>query len=128
MFLFYLYSRKSVRYGLFGLDIICLLLSNCIHFAVVMNFVSHCEMIIFYCKSIRTRLEEKSIHLLEAMKQILDLGQSLSQMNSVVSRMMSLLIVYYFERTILGKIFPIHYTFFLTFICYTKSWMHFQEV
>jgi hypothetical protein len=70
-----------------------------------MNFVSQCEMIVFYCKSVRTRLEEKSIQLLEAMKQILDLGSSISQLNSAVSRMMSLLIVYFIDRTILGKIY-----------------------
>ncbi|CAF1040012.1 unnamed protein product [Rotaria sp. Silwood1] len=97
-------KRKSVRYSLFILDIICLLLSNCIHLAIVMNFVSHCEMVVFYCKSIRTRLEEKSIHLLEAMKQILDLGLSISQLNSAASRMMSILVVFYLERTILGII------------------------
>ncbi len=96
--------RDSVKYSLFILDIICLLVSNCIHLAIVMNFVSHCEMVVFYCKTIRTRLEEKSIHLLEAMKQILDLGSSISQLNGAVSRMMSVLIVYFLERTILGKI------------------------
>ncbi|CAF3176894.1 unnamed protein product [Rotaria socialis] len=95
---------KSVRYSLFILDIVCLLISNCIHLTIVINFVTHCEMVVFYSKSIRTRLEEKSIHLLEAMKQILDLGQSISQLNSLVSRMMSILIVYYLERTILGII------------------------
>ncbi|CAF2416083.1 unnamed protein product [Rotaria sp. Silwood2] len=97
-------KRKSVRYSLFVLDIVCLLISNCIHLAVVINFVSHCEMVVFYCKSIRTRLEEKSIHLLEAMKQILDLTSSISQLNDAVSRMMSILVVYYLERTILGII------------------------
>jgi hypothetical protein len=94
-----------VRYSLFILDIVCSLISNCVHLAIVMNFVSHCEMVVFYCKAIRTRLEEKSIHLLEAMKQILDLGSSISQLNSAVSRMMSVLIVYFLEHTILGKSF-----------------------
>jgi hypothetical protein len=92
-----------VHYSLFIIDVICLLVKNCIHLAVVMHFVSHCEMVVFYCKSIRTRLEEKSIPLLEAMKQILDLGSSISQLNSAVSRMMSILIVYFIDRTILGK-------------------------
>jgi hypothetical protein len=59
-------------------------------------------MIIFYCKAIRIRLEEKSIHLLEAMKRILDLGASISQLNSAASRMMSILIIFFLERTILG--------------------------
>jgi hypothetical protein len=95
--------RKSERYILFILDIVCLLISNCIHLAIVMDFASHCEMVVFYCKGIRTRLEEKSVQLSEAMKQILDLGSSVSQLNSAVSRMMSILIVYFLERTILGK-------------------------
>ncbi|UJR23617.1 hypothetical protein I4U23_026603 [Adineta vaga] len=97
-------QRTSVKYSLFILDIFCLLVSNCIHLAIVMNFVSHCELVVFYCKAIRTRLEEKSIHLLEAMKQILDLGSSISQLNGSASRMMSILIVYFLERTILGLI------------------------
>lgn len=95
-------SRKPVRYVLFVIDIICLLISNCIHMAVAMNYVCHCEMILFYCKAIRIRLEEKSIHLLEAMKRILDLGTSISQLNSAESRMMSILIIFFLERTILG--------------------------
>ena len=67
-----------------------------------MNYACHCEMILFYCKSIRIRLEENSIHLVEAMKQILDLGTSISQLNSAASRMMSILIIFFLERTILG--------------------------
>lgn len=88
---------------MFTIDIICLLISNCIHMAVVMNYACHCEMILFYCKAIRIRLEEKSIHLLEAMKRILDLGASISQLNSAASRMMSILIIFFLERTILGR-------------------------
>ncbi|CAF1577882.1 unnamed protein product [Adineta ricciae] len=97
-------QRTSAKYSLFVLDILCLLVSNCIHLAITMNFVSHCELVVFYCKAIRTRLEEKSIHLHEAMKQILDLGSSISQLNSAASRMMSILVVYFLERTILGII------------------------
>lgn len=70
-----------------------------------MNFVSHCELVVFYCKAIRTRLEEKSLPLSEAMKQVLDLGTSISQLNSAVSRTMSIMIIYFLERTILGMFF-----------------------
>ncbi len=101
---FFLFSRKSVHYSLFIIDILCLLVKNCIHLTVAVNFVAHCELVVFYCKAIRTRLEEKSLQLLEAMKQILDLRLSISQLNSAVSRMMSLLIVYFLDRTILGNI------------------------
>ena len=62
-------------------------------------------MIVFYCKTIRIRLEEKSIHLLESTKRILDLGASISQLNGAASQMMSILIIVFLARTILGKIF-----------------------
>ncbi|CAF1227909.1 unnamed protein product [Rotaria magnacalcarata] len=97
-------TEKPMRYALFTIDIICLLISNCIHMAVAMNYACQCEMILFYCKAIRIRLEENSIHLLEAMKRILDLGTSISQLNSSASRMMSILIIFFLERSILGFI------------------------
>ncbi|CAF0730819.1 unnamed protein product [Rotaria sp. Silwood1] len=101
---YHVVKERPIRYILFTIDIICLLISNCIHMAVAMNYVCHCEMILFYSKAIRIRLEEKSIHLLEAMKRILDLGTSISQLNSAASRMMSILIIFFLERTILGFI------------------------
>jgi len=100
------------------------MVKNCIHLAVAINFVSHCEMVVFYCKAIRTRLEEKSLQLLEAMKQILDLRSSISQLNSAVSRMMSLLIVYFLDRTILGNTdqrFDRIYLFLLKVLSYSWS-------
>jgi hypothetical protein len=45
----------------------------------------------------------RSIHLLEAMKQIVDLGVSIGQLNSAASRMMTVLLVLILQRTILGK-------------------------
>lgn len=97
-------NEKPLHFALFTIDIICLLISNCILVAVVMHFAWHCEMIIFYGKAIRTRLEEKSIHLLEAMKRIVDLGLSISQLNSSASRIMSILLIFFLQRSILGII------------------------
>ncbi|CAF1231251.1 unnamed protein product [Didymodactylos carnosus] len=62
--------KQPAQWILFVIELLALFISNCIHLAVVMNFSTHCEMIIFYCKAIRTRLEEKSLHLVEAMKRI----------------------------------------------------------
>ncbi|CAF0931945.1 unnamed protein product [Adineta ricciae] len=101
---YHIVKNKPERYILFTIDILCLLISNCIHMAIAMNYACHCEMILFYCKAIRIRLEEKSVQLLEAMKRILDLGVSISQLNSAASRMMSILIIFFLERTILGVI------------------------
>lgn len=95
-------SNDPQFYILLCVDIVCLIISHCIYIAVVMNYVCHCEMIVFYCKAIRIRLEEKSIHLIEATKRILDLGVSISQLNGAASQMMSILIIVFLARTILG--------------------------
>ncbi len=95
-----------------------------------MNYVCYCEMIIFYCKGIRLRLEEKSIDLLESMKRILDLGASISQLNSAASGMMSILIIFFLERTILGiknlYLYQMNFIynfcfFFIKVLCYSYS-------
>ena len=95
--------RSINRYIFFTLDIICRFVSHSIYMAVVMNYVCHCELVIFYCKTIRLRLEEKSIELTESMKRIVDLGLSLSQLNSATSRMMSISIIIFLARLILGR-------------------------
>ena len=41
---------------------------NSIYLAVVINYATQCEMIIFYIDEVRTRLEEKSITIKEAMQ------------------------------------------------------------
>ena len=48
---------------LFGLMIL-----NSVHVAVVTNYFTQCEMILFYVKGITLRLQEKSTDLKTAMK------------------------------------------------------------
>ena len=47
---------------------IALVIVNSIYLAVVINHATQCELIIFYVHEIKTRLEEKSIGLKEAMQ------------------------------------------------------------
>ena len=101
------------------MDIIGRFVSNSIYLAVVMNYVCHCEMIVFYCKTIRLRLEEKSIPLLESMKRIVDLGASISQLNSSAARMMSILMIVFLARSILGLILLIANRVFIV-----KMWVY----
>ncbi len=51
-----------------SLQAISLVISFSVYLAVVINFATQCEMIIFYVQEIRLRLEEKSITLKEAMQ------------------------------------------------------------
>jgi hypothetical protein len=53
------------------IEVIALLLVNLVYLAVIINHATQCEMIIFYVNEIRTRLEEKSITLKEAMQVII---------------------------------------------------------
>lgn len=118
--LFFRLFRNPNRYVFFALDIICRFVSHSIYMAVVMNYVCYCELVIFYCKSIRLRLEEKSIELAESMKRIVDLGLSLSQLNSATSRMMSISIIIFLARFILGmEVFSSH-QFLDLFFCKVK--------
>jgi len=48
-------------------EAIALIIVNSIFVAVVINHATQCEMILFYVNEIKTRLEEKSISLKEAM-------------------------------------------------------------
>jgi hypothetical protein len=45
-----------------------LVIMNSIYLAVVINHATQCELIIFYVNEVRTRLEEKSITLKDAMQ------------------------------------------------------------
>lgn len=49
---------------------VSLIVTNSIYLAVVINHSTQCEMIIFYLNEVRTRLEEKSITIKDAMQVI----------------------------------------------------------
>ena len=50
------------------LEAVSLIIVNSVYLAVVINHSTQCEMIIFYVNEVKTRLEEKSITLKEAMQ------------------------------------------------------------
>ena len=104
---------------------VALVIINSIYLAVVINHATQCELIIFYVNEIRTRLEEKSITLKDAMqvnainivwkiwfeyfcnwnvlKQILDIRLAIGSLNSTVSKMTSLVALTFLEKVIIGK-------------------------
>ena len=82
---------------------IALVLMNSIYLAVVINHATQCELIIFYVNELRTRLEEKSITLKEAMQQILDVRIAIGVLNSTVSKMTSLVALTFLEKVIIGE-------------------------
>jgi hypothetical protein len=62
---------KVVFYPLWAsitLEAISLIIVNSVFLAVVINHTTQCEMIMFYVNEIRTRLEEKSITIKEAVQ------------------------------------------------------------
>jgi hypothetical protein len=50
------------------LESVALVILNSVYLAVIINHSTQCEMIIFYVNEIRTRLEEKSVTLKDAMQ------------------------------------------------------------
>lgn len=81
-----------------------LVIMNSIYLAVVINHATQCELIIFFVNELRTRLEEKSITLKEAMQQLLDIRMSLGSLNSTVAKMTSLVALTFLEKVIIGTI------------------------
>ena len=47
---------------------VALIIMNSIYLAVVINFATQCELILFYVNEVRFRLEEKSVNLKDAMQ------------------------------------------------------------
>lgn len=50
------------------LEFVALVVLYSVYLAVVINHATQCEMIVFYVNEIRTRLEEKSVTLKDAMQ------------------------------------------------------------
>ena len=53
------------------LQVFSLIVTNSVYLAVIINHSTQCEMIMFYVDEVRTRLEEKSIPLKDAMQVFL---------------------------------------------------------
>lgn len=86
------------------LRVIALVIMNSIYLAVVVNHATQCELIIFYVHEIKTRLEEKSVPLKDAMAQILDIRMAIGNLNSTVSKMTTLVTLTFLEKFIIGLI------------------------
>ncbi|KAK7090265.1 uncharacterized protein [Littorina saxatilis] len=75
---------------------------NSVLLAVVINYGTQCEMVMFYVKGLQLRLQEKSISIKTAFKDTLLLRQSLSLLNGIISKMTTLALVILAELTIIG--------------------------
>lgn len=95
-------TGPMLHWFLFTIELFGILIINSIFVAVVTNYFTQCEMILFYVKGVAFRLQEKSIDLKTAMKDILSVRQSLSVLNGPIARMTALVSVIFAELTILG--------------------------
>ncbi|XP_050413714.2 uncharacterized protein LOC126828156 isoform X1 [Patella vulgata] len=87
---------------MFIIELFGRMVMNSVNLAVVVNYVTQCEMILFYVRGITLRLQEKSTEIRIAMKDILILRQSLCALNGTISKMTSLTLVIFSELTIIG--------------------------
>ncbi|XP_078612280.1 uncharacterized protein LOC144882399 isoform X1 [Branchiostoma floridae x Branchiostoma japonicum] len=99
----------AVQWKGWHIMLICLqmlgaLVTNAVNYAVVVNYTTQCEMIIYYMKGIFRRLQEKSTDLKLAMHDILDAGKSISQLNGQIAKMTSLCAVNFAELSIIGLV------------------------
>ncbi|CAH1781983.1 unnamed protein product [Owenia fusiformis] len=126
-------TSPARHWSLFGVDLLGTMLLNSVNVAIVMNYGTQCETLVFYIKGISTRIQEKSVDLRYAMKDILAVRQSLSSLNSTMAQMTSLVVFTFAEMVIIGisilvlnrndqaivwvyrSIFPIVYSLILIF-------------
>ncbi|KAK7475503.1 hypothetical protein BaRGS_00033259 [Batillaria attramentaria] len=97
-----------ITYGLtfhwvtFSIELLGRVVFNSVIVAVVVNYVTQCQMVMSYVKGITLRLQEKSSDIKNAFKDILLLRQSLSLLNGIIAKMTSLVMVILAELTVIG--------------------------
>lgn len=99
---FFISTGPKIHYFLFAIELYGILIINSVILAVVTNYYTQCEMILFYVKGLVFRLQEKSDDLKSAMKTILSIRHSLSVLNGPIAMMTSLVSVILAELTIIG--------------------------
>ncbi|XP_076435524.1 uncharacterized protein LOC143275355 isoform X2 [Babylonia areolata] len=75
---------------------------NSVILAIVVNYATQCEMVMFYVKGLSLRLQEKSTDIKTAFKDTWLLRQNLSLLNGVISKMTSLALTILAELTVIG--------------------------
>ncbi|XP_064639418.1 uncharacterized protein LOC135494975 isoform X2 [Lineus longissimus] len=93
---------ESQFWIMFGFQILGILLTSSISLAVVVNYGSQCEILIFFINGIQLRIQEKTGDLKSMMKDILAVRQSLGQLNGAMSRMTSLMAITFAEMVVIG--------------------------
>lgn len=100
--IFFQSTGKTVHWVLFCIELLGILVLNSVSLAVVANYVTQCEMMLFYIRGLALRLQEKSSDLRNAMKDVLSVRQNLSVLNGPIARMTSLICIIFCELTIIG--------------------------
>ncbi|XP_070539286.1 uncharacterized protein [Ptychodera flava] len=90
------------HYVILAVQMIGILVLNSVNTAVVINYATQCEMLIYYISAIDTRLKEKTADLRVVMQDVLRVKQSISRLNGPIARMTSLCVVNFAELAIIG--------------------------
>ncbi|KAK3583643.1 hypothetical protein CHS0354_021379 [Potamilus streckersoni] len=99
---FFVIVGPNIHWLLFSIEMLGILILNSVTVAVVANYITQCEMILFYVKGVTVRLQEKSTDLKAAMKDILSVRLNLSLLNGPIARMTGLVSVIFAELAIIG--------------------------
>ncbi|XP_052217457.1 uncharacterized protein LOC127835188 isoform X1 [Dreissena polymorpha] len=99
---FFVKTGPLLHWFLFCIELVGMSIVNSIFVAVVTNYFTQCQMILFYVRGIAFKLQEKSIDLKTAMKNIVSVKTNLSILNGPIARMTALVSVIFAELTIIG--------------------------
>ncbi|OWF55327.1 uncharacterized protein LOC110461386 [Mizuhopecten yessoensis] len=99
---FFRKTGKVAHWVLFIVELLGIMVLNSVSLAVIANYVTQCEMTLFYIRGLALRLQEKSTEIKAAMKDLFVVKQNLSLLNGPIARMTSLVAVIFAELIIIG--------------------------
>ncbi|XP_033760317.1 uncharacterized protein LOC117342308 isoform X1 [Pecten maximus] len=99
---FFRKTGNVVHWILFFVELLGIMVLNSVSLAVIANYVTQCEMTLFYIRGLALRLQEKSTEIKAAMKDLFVVKQNLSLLNGPIARMTSLIALIFAELIIIG--------------------------
>ncbi|KAI3383315.1 hypothetical protein SNEBB_010503 [Seison nebaliae] len=91
-----------LEWFVFFLSIFGTIINFSIPMVIIINFIIHCELLVFYMKCIRVRIECKLKTLSTIMRDIQNVQYNLNKMNRLISKMVSLVFLAAAQRFIIG--------------------------
>lgn len=100
----WIHPKEGSDYALVAVLSICLLWNDVTHAAIIMNYSIQCQLLIGFLRGVTDRILEKSISILEAIKDIHEAAKMVKYLNEDFAVAVSLLILHSANLALCGVI------------------------